>query len=98
MPDPTPTGDTVERPTAEDAAAERALFCGCEGTPPTRDRMCLLCHRPNLAAMVTWRADVCTCDPPDNVLHGIELRECGACSKPVMAVVHRQDERTLHGS
>ena len=66
----------------QDEDAERAAFCGCQD-PLVRDRMCLWCKRPNLAAMIAWRADGCRCRRPDDEIRGIKLRSCRRCDKPV---------------
>lgn len=66
-------------------------LCACP-SPVVPDRVCALCGRPNLAAMLTHRW--CDCPVPDNQLAGaasitgpILLRECRACGNNVRAVV-----------
>lgn len=84
MSDSTPTAETFAQ--LIETMDERAAFCGCPAAI-VRDRVCVLCSKPNLQAMIEWRADECTCSPPDN-LDGM-LRSCRSCEKPVFEVIKR---------
>jgi hypothetical protein len=95
MPESTPTNDILAQLTEaiEEAETQRSTFCGCPGQPPTADRMCLFCSKPNLQAMIEWRADECTCSPPNNMLGTIQLRSCRTCDKPVFGERDRPRRR-----